>query len=160
MITLEYLHRVLDYNPGSGLFTWVSARPKVRVGAVAGTTHRKGHVEIEIDAKCYLAHRLAWFHVYGVWPKDQIDHRDMNKSNNRLDNLREATNSQNGANKKRYKNNKSGYKGVCYNTGKWLAQIKHGGVVRHLGRFDDPQDAHRAYAKAAAELHGEFARKT
>lgn len=158
---IGYLKEILHYDPETGAFTWLVTRGRMAIeGAPAGTTTKKGGRRIGIDGRYYHAHRLAWFYVYGNWPEDQIDHRDLDSGNNRITNLREATNSQNGANKRRSDKNQSGYKGVAYKPvlGKWIAQIKHNTKVIHIGCFDDPALAHEAYAAKARELHGEFAR--
>jgi hypothetical protein len=90
---------------------------------------------------------------------DQADHEDGDGLNNTRLNLRPCNNTQNSANKGRYKRNKSGFKGVSWHKGcgKWRAQICVNRKKKYLGLFDAPEDAHAAYSKAAKELHGEFA---
>jgi len=90
---------------------------------------------------------------------EQIDHIDRNGLNNRRINLRAATTGQNKANQGRYHNNTSGYKGVYWelDRGKWRAQVGIRGRRVHLGRFNDPRDAARAYNEAAMKHFGEFA---
>ena len=81
---------LLNYDPDTGDFTWkVSTSNRVRVGQVAGTLRHDGYIRIKVNGKLYLAHRLAWFFVYGVWPVEFLDHIDQDKSNNRINNLRE-----------------------------------------------------------------------
>lgn len=104
-----------------------------------------------------MAHRLAWKLVYGVDPDDQIDHRDLNKDNNAISNLRHATNSNNAQNSLG-SGNKHGLKGVRRTSGRFYGRIYHQGHRVNLGAFDTAQEAHAAYAKAAADLFGEFAR--
>jgi hypothetical protein len=96
----------------------------------------------------------------GRWAKPTIDHRDGDCTNNRWNNLRRATRSQNNANRSRPRHNTSGYKGAsrCRRSGKWLAHIGINGKIIFLGRFETPQEAHAAYLKAARKLFGEFAR--
>jgi hypothetical protein len=91
----------------------------------------------------------------GKWPKAQIDHRDQNKQNDRWNNLREATPSQNGTNYP--SRNKYGHKGVGFAGGKWHARISVLGSRKYVGWFDTKEQASEAYANAARELHGEFA---
>lgn len=159
MITADILRTQLNYDLVSGVFTWKMAKQGVKIGSVAGTVFAgKGNYKrwrIVINTKGYLAHRLAWLYVYGVWPKDQIDHIDGDALNNRIDNLREAAHSENSQNRNKQNNNKSGFMGVHWNkrADKWHAQIKHQGVRHHLGYFDTPEEAHAAYLKAKAELH-------
>lgn len=90
----------------------------------------------------------------------QVDHRDGNGLNNVRSNLRLATHSQNKMNSKRYKNNKSGFKGVFWDRRdkKWRAEIRFNGNCKPLGYFSNPEDAYAAYCAAATELHGSFAR--
>lgn len=89
------------------------------------------------------------------------DHRDGDGLNNRRDNLRCATKAENGRNSRKKKNNTSGFKGVHLHkqSGRWQARISIGNPTqRSLGMFDTPEEAHEAYVKASAEMHGEFGR--
>jgi len=96
----------------------------------------------------------------GSWPKDEIDHRDGNASNNRFNNLREATRRENGQNRCTPSNNTSGFKGVCWHQKekKWRARICANGECTELGLFESKDDAVTAYETAARECFGEFAR--
>jgi hypothetical protein len=106
-----------------------------------------------------MAHRLAWLHFYGQWPENQIDHRDLDKANNRIENLRPASPSNNSANKKVMKNNVLGVKGVrLHECGKFVARIMHQQKAYHLGVFDTVEQAISARTQKAQELHGEFVR--
>lgn len=161
MITLKRLKEVLSYDPETGEFRWAAPRPKIRVGEIAGTKipeHNMGRIMILIDGKRYAAHRLAWLYTHGRWPKNQIDHIDLNRQNNRIVNLREATNGQNCANRRCF--GKSGLKGASFSTksGKWHAQITHKKRCISLGFYDSAEEAHAVYVAKAIELHGEFAR--
>ncbi len=95
----------------------------------------------------------------GEWV-DEVDHENTVRSDNRWDNLRAATRGQNRANCGAYKNNTSGLKGVSFykRTGKWKAQIQASGKKTFLGYFLTKEAAHQAYAHAANEYFGEFAR--
>ncbi len=86
-----------------------------------------------------------------------IDHRDHDTLNNRRSNLRRATRAQNCQNARKRRDNKYGFKGIFKTNKKWLAHIRENGKFKHLGVFSSPEAAHAAYAKAALELHGEFA---
>ena len=113
---------------------------------------------IGIDGKTYLAHRLAWFYCFEEWP-NMIDHIDCDPTNNRLDNLREATKAQNTYNtNKLLSTNTSGLKGAFYNKSRnhYYSQIIINGVRRYLGSFKTAKEAHEAYIKAAKESHGEY----
>lgn len=162
MIKHQCLLTILRYDPADGVFYWNSSRPKVRVGQRAGHLHHKGYVNIEIDGKHYSAHRLAWFYITGSMPADQIDHINGNRSDNRIANLRQATNGQNRANSKN--NNPHGLKGVrripWIAEGKrcWQASIRHNKKSIYLGCFHTKEEAHSAYCDAARKLHGDFYR--
>ncbi len=71
-LTQEELHADLNYDPETGVFTRRFSRG--RAGEEAGTVNGSGYREIRVRTQRYLAHRLAWFYVYGTWPKEQIDH--------------------------------------------------------------------------------------
>jgi hypothetical protein len=90
--------------------------------------------------------------------KEMADHKDTNRANYTRENIRLATKSQNCQNVGITSRNSSGYKGVSIETssGKWKAQIRINGILKNLGRFDDPAMAYEAYCKAGRELHGEF----
>jgi hypothetical protein len=158
---LELVKQLLDYDPQIGGFCWKHNRGKKGcMGKPAGYSH-KGYISIEIDGKEYRAHRLAWLICTGEDPADkQIDHVNGNKSDNRFANLRLATNSQNACNRTVSARNTSGFKGVSFSSKQqaWKADVRINGVTKHLGYYPTPELAHMAYCKAAAELHGEFAR--
>lgn len=156
MLTLARLKEVLHYDPEAGIFTWLVKLGPGRdlTGTVAGSKQNKsGHLQVCIDGKKYLLHRLAWLYVTGKWPVNWIDHENRTAGDNRFVNLREATPTQNSANKVMAKSNRSGFKGVTFktSTSKWQARIS-------LGSFDTPEAAHAAYMEAATKLWGEFAR--
>ena len=127
-LTAEYLRSVLHYSPETGIFTWkVSTAHRVKVGDVAGSQNGLGYLSIQLQSRPQLAHRLAWLYVYGSWPKDQLDHINRNRSDNRISNLREVSNKQNMQNASKPSNNTSGHPGVYWHKqrSKWVAQIKH-----------------------------------
>jgi hypothetical protein len=107
-----------------------------------------------------MAHRIAWLLYYGKWPKDQIDHINGDKSDNRIVNLREATNSQNGKNLKLSINNKTGVTGVAFDrqTQKWRAYIRVNFKMINLGRYMDFEDAVIARKSAEKKYFGEWVR--
>lgn len=164
-ITVDQLREVLDYDPATGAFRWRyrSGRGVTRLnGRTAGRVGPDGRIVIRIAGRHYLAHRLAWLYVTGEWPRDEIDHVDLDVGNNRFGNLREASRSQNCANK-RPPPSKSGMRGV-YLVGspdrpRYRAAIKFNGRMIYLGRYDEPVAAQAAYATAAAALFGEFAHR-
>lgn len=157
-LTVERLREVLAYDPETGIFTHL--RRRVGIGKVAGSPNGKGYINIAIDGVLYPAHRLAWMYVTGAMPLGHLDHKDLDRANNRFGNLRECSRSQNGANAPLSKANRSGFKGVCWfeQTGKWRAVIKYNRKQVHLGYYNCPVAAHIAYQIAADRHHGEFAR--
>jgi AP2 domain/HNH endonuclease len=160
-LTRARLRELLRYNPRTGEFRWRKRFcNRLRVGDLAGSVNRRGYRLINLRGRTYSEHQLAWFYMKGRWGRPTIDHRDGNVTNNRWNNLRRATWSENNANRCRSRNNTSGYKGVfrCRKTGKWRACICKNGQTIHLGAFTTPQAAHAAYVAAARKLFGEFAR--
>lgn len=160
MITQIYLQSILNYNPDTGMFTWIAKRPKVKLGAIAGGLTEQGYIKIRIDGKKYFAHRLAFLYMTGEMPEFEVDHEDLNRSNNKWLNLRKAERYQNFGNQYKYSNNKSGVKGVCWDkdANKWLAQIQIKNKKIKLGRFIRLEDAKLAYETASVKYFGEFAR--
>jgi hypothetical protein len=159
-ITRARLRELLHYDPATGELRWLKrvSRP-TNVGDVAGTVEINGYRKITIEGRQYSGHQLAWFYMTGKWCPGYIDHRDGDRANNRWDNLRRATPSQNCANRRRARNNRCGFKGVTRTeSGRWCAGIHKQGRRYHLGIFSTPQEAHAAYAGAARKLFGEFAR--
>ena len=159
MLTPKYLKTILSYSPETGVFVWLVKRNskggKVAPGVVADSVSVHGYARIGIDGKRYPSHRLAWFYMYGKWPAKQIDHINRNKLDNRIANLREATDSENRQNMSLSVKNKSGVTGVTWDKQrkKWFAKITYNYKQIPLGRFDNIKDAANAYAKAKQKLH-------
>ena len=162
MLSHERLLEVLNYDPNSGLFTWRrQLAPRGKLGTVAGNvsvTNGQSRRMIRLDGRLYLASRLAWFHVHGAWPTGDIDHRDCDPMNNRIENLRDCTHAQNMRNLR--PRSRVGLKGVTFDKqrGKWVAQLRRPGSSSYIGRFDSPEAAHAAYREVAERELGEFAR--
>ena len=156
-LTQDLLKSLLHYDRDTGVFTWTKT---AKAGRVAGTSHNEGYWHVTIRQRQFLAHRLAWLYVYGVWPTNDVDHMNGKRNDNRIANLREATRSENLRNTGKRQSNKSGFKGVsfCRETGRWSAIISVDYKSIRLGRFATPEEAHAAYVAAAERLHGEFAR--
>lgn len=114
MLTHSELKERLRYDAKTGNFYWIKPpkRSPVKVGDIAGSIHTKGYIQITIGGARYLAHRLAWFFEYGMWPSNQIDHINGNRSDNSIVNLRDVSNAENGRNAKRFVTNRSGVTGV------------------------------------------------
>lgn len=146
----------IHYDAKTGIFTWLRpASHRVLINSIAGSYNDSGYIIISLDGVKIRAHRLAWRITYGYWPIEQIDHINGIRDDNRICNLREATNGQNRQNIAKRKDNKSGFIGVYYAkwANAWRAEIRIAGVRQRLGYFETPELAHKAYAKAKAELH-------
>ena len=143
MITQSELKKLLHYNPETGVFTWLKRKQGARKSCIAGANHNCGYISIGINGKRYLSHRLAWLYMTGEWPKDQIDHINHIRNDNRIANLREATNQQNLKNTRISSRNTSGVNGVHWYKGrnKWQVYVKVNQKVKHLGYFTDKFEA-------------------
>jgi len=166
-LTAEYVRSILDYNPETGAFTWkhrsdVRKEWNTRYAGKNASNFDKSNNRffVCINHIHYYAHRLAWIYMTGEWPKELIDHEDLNPQNNKWDNLREATPSQNQQNQGKPITNTSGYKGVAFHKqrNKWRASISINNKTKHLGLFNCPTAAYFAYCRAAKEHYGEFSR--
>lgn len=159
-LTHERLKYVINYDPTTGIFTWARKRTnRIKKGAVAGSM-QGGYVTIYIDGHHYLAHRLAWFYYFGEWPSKFIDHANTIKTDNRIDNLREATHAENQWNISLLPRNKSGFKGVSWykKHGRWKASYCKNNKPQHIGYYDTPEEASAAYLAVVKAERGEFHR--
>lgn len=143
-LSAAILRMNLNYDRNTGLFH----RPGY--SKPPGRLTTKGYRQISINGQRYMAHRLAWLYVHGVWPADQLDHINGLKDDNRIANLREVSNKQNGENVRMFKHNTSGRKGVSWikREGMWMADIKHHKRTIYLGRFHSIIDAVAARIRA------------
>ena len=158
-IEQEELLDILNYDPNSGEFVWKHSSPTTKAGEVAGKIYQNGYRYIAIANTYYPAALLAWIYITGQDPGGIIDHKNSDKLDDRFINLRPATHSQNHANIPKPKHNKSGIKGVFWNSQKrkWHARITIDYKTKHIGFFDDIVDAALAYRSAAIATWGEFA---
>ena len=157
MIDHARLLELLHYCPVTGVFTRkVALSNNSKVGETAGNLCN-GYVELSVDGRVYRAHRLAWFYAYGVWPSGKLDHWDLNKTNNAIGNLRDATQSQNGGNNRMRKHNSLGFKGVTRHGDKFKAAVMINRKRIHLGVFETPEQAAEVYDTAAIQHFGKFA---
>lgn len=174
-VSVERLRECFDLDAKTGVLTW-RIRPRehfksVRgcnqrnarfAGKVAGSPHNDGRLRVRLTFPGYnrllLVHRIIFALVHDRWPLDGVDHVHGLEAGNGIDNLREATKSQNQQNQSARRNNISGLLGAtpCPNNAKgrpWRAQIKINGRNRTLGYFATPEGAHARYLEAKAELH-------
>lgn len=159
-LTRARLNEVLRYSKETGLFVWISpprSHPRL-AGTVAGC-RSTGYVMIRIDNAKHKAHRLAWLAVHGCWPAGEVDHRNGDPFDNRIENLRLASNPQNQANRRRNAG-KQIAKGVRrLPSGRFQSRIRVRGQLHALGVFDTETAASDAYMAAALKHYEEFARK-
>lgn len=157
-----HLVALLNYDPETGVFVW-RARPGSRAwntrnaGMTICACDSEGYLRIKIDGVRYQANRIAWIICKGSDTSLLIDHKDRDRSNNRIENLREATRAQNKANSGVSKTSKSGLKGAVPHAGGYMSQITVGGKTKYLGYFDTPEKAHAKWWEAAQANFGEFA---
>lgn len=161
-LTQEYLKSILHYEPETGIFTWSSPRPKIRVGDRAGSSNKHIYRYVWIDGGPYKEHRLAWLYMTGDWPEHEIDHRNGVKDDNRWTNLRKATREENTQNAAVRKDNSTGVKGVHWSErdGAYVVQLQTNKVRRVLGKFASLDEAEKVITKARAAQHKEFARRS
>ena len=155
-ITQDFLKSFFHYEDGRLFYTQPSGR--MTIGDRAGTVNGSGYYQTCIKGKIYKNHRLIFLMHHGYLPKE-IDHIDGNPRNNRIENLREATHTQNSMNHKLSKANKSGFKGVnwCNTTNKWRATCRAFGKKHHVGHFVNIEDAVKALESFRKLNHGNFA---
>jgi hypothetical protein len=161
-MTKELIQELFYYDNGF-LFNKVKRSSNAMPNTMAGTLpNNSEYRRVSISNKVYLEHRIIWIYFNGLIPKGMfIDHINQNKKDNKIENLRLCTRSQNQYNRGAYKNNTSGYKGVSFNKSlqKYSAQMRVNDVKKHLGYFDTVELAKQAYDLKAIEIQKEFATK-
>jgi hypothetical protein len=159
-LTQEEAHRLFEYKDGMLLWKIKPARC-VSVGDIAGGLNGIKHpyLRIAIKEKRYLAHRVIFLMQYGYMPKI-VDHIDGDIHNNKIENLREATKSQNHQNATMHKNNTSGCKNVFWHKSNkcWQVRVRANGRILHIGSFDDLELADLVAHEARNLYHEQFAR--
>lgn len=167
-ITAERVREALDYNPETGAFVWrryqsaKSRRWNTRfAGKSAGSLQtfahgKKTYLVIRIDDVLYLAHRLAWVHVHGVWPDRTVDQEDGDGTHNWIGNLRLATQQQQTFNRGAQSNSQSGHKGIQKRGNSYRVRVASNGYT-DARTFSTLEKAKAWHKKATAMLHGSFA---
>jgi hypothetical protein len=152
-LTSELAHTFLDYSIVTGRLYWRIARTGgVVAGAEAGGVHSQGYRIVSLLGEDYPAHRLIWLMLVGCFPAETIDHINGNRLDNSFINLREASQAENTRNRKTPITNTSGFKGVSFNQGRWLASGAFNGVRKTIGRYATPVESKNA-RDAWAKLH-------
>jgi hypothetical protein len=155
-LTQDELMELLTYNPRTGLWQWVHAGKGRKSCYNAGSINSKNRRKITVKGKCYYATQLAVLYMTGEFPLLEVDHADRDTLNDKWENLRLATHSENMANTGRYSNNKSGLKWVSWNKerNKWCATVKK----HHIAFSDCPASAYFIALVISDKLYGEFSR--
>lgn len=158
-MTVEELRQILAYQP-DGSLVWLNGP---RAGRGAGYAHHDGYWTIEITRGGVtllrtFRHRVVWALHAGEWPSQPIDHKDRNRGDDRIENLRLASPTQNSANRSRHRNNTSGHRGVYFHKGhdRWRACIRINGRKVNLGTFTTAEAAAKAVEAAGSATHPEF----
>lgn len=153
ILSQSTLKSLLHYCPETGVFTrLVSTNYNAIAGSIAGSVSSDGYLQIQITGKAYQAHRLAWLYMYGAFPPKGLDHKNRIKTDNRIGNLRLATQAENLQNASMLRNNTSGHKGIYWSKRerRWKTQITTNNKRIYLGRFTNLEEA--IQARKAAEL--------
>lgn len=159
-LTQESLKHVLHYDPDTGAWTWLVRRGgTANAGSIAGWIENStGYLRITVLGRREYAHRLAFLYMEGSLPENDVDHRNRNPGDCRWNNLRRATTSQNLANRPIRTNNSCGVKGVRKRHNLWEARLSKNGSLVYRSVHPSREEAAAAYAAAAKEHFGEFAR--
>ena len=161
-ISPQQLREILHYDPKTGGLTWKAYGSPQRVAKYAGkpaftSVDSTGYRQGRVLGRKYYAHRVAYALTTGSWPEECVDHINGDRLDNRWSNLRAATLSQNGANRRKVRG-ASAFLGVHkHGSGRWAASVQKDGKREHLGLFSSEVEASRAYQTAAMRVHGEYA---
>lgn len=150
ILTQSRLKELFHYDPDTGVFTrLVRTANSTKIGEVAGSEDN-GYIRMRVDHTSYKAHRLAWLYMFDSFPDHEIDHISGVRNDNRIKNLRSATDQENSKNQKRRYDNKTGTTGVYHTPSRdrWCAQIGLNGKHKHLGRFKTKSEAINARKRA------------
>lgn len=158
MITQARLKELFEYKDGCLIRKFSGGRGnssmRWKVGTPIGHTTKSGYCLASVDYTTYKLHRLIWLWHYGKFPENHLDHIDGNPSNNKIENLREATDAQNIQNQRRPRaNNKLGFQGVYKVKNRYRAVVTTNGKGKHIGYFSTPEEAHKAYVLAKRKVH-------
>lgn len=159
-LTQKRVREMFHYDPETGHLTRRITSGGQKAGTIAGcSTSTAGYIRVRVNDKKYLAHRLIWLHQTGALPGGKhIDHINGDGTDNRWQNLRLVTPVENGYNTTKGRDNKSGFKGVSWNSrlNKWIARISVDKRPVYVGVFDDPSEAGAAVRAVRERLHGDY----
>jgi len=160
MLSLERLHEALDMQ-ADGTLIWKITKKKAKIGNVAGNLGKDGYIRIKLDCVRIQAHVVVFAFTHGRFPTMWLDHINGIRNDNRPENLREVTGSQNNQNRAVPKSNTSGHKCVHWRGSKnrWVVVLRVNGVLDRQALFVKLEDAVAHRDKRFIELQGEYARK-
>lgn len=156
-VSIDRIKQLLSYDKDTGVFMRKIPVRNCPAGVPLECKDGSGAIRIMLDGVRFLAHRLAWVYVHDEWPEDEIDHKNLNRADNRISNLRKADRSQNQRNIPMISSNTSGHKGVSWekSSGRWKACVQHRGRI-HIQYFSEKDDAAEFAAFIREITHGEF----
>lgn len=159
-VAIERLRELFTLDEQTGVLYRKVRSANVKAGSVAGSLGRNGYLYTSVDGRLMLVHRIVYAMVNGSWPIADVDHINGERADNRPTNLRAASRSQNMMNGSLRSDNKSGIKGVFWDSrkGKWRAEIRAAGQSRFLGYFVSKEAAAQAAGDFRERAHKEFAR--
>lgn len=157
-VTAEQVRALFDYDASAGILIRKTPKGNQLAGTRAGSVERNGYRRVSVGNRNYQEHRVIWLYWYGTWPREELDHIDGDKSNNRIANLRDVPRRINSQNLRRaVSTSESGLLGVSRSRrhvlNPWVACIKVDGKQKHLGYFKSPEEASACYVNAKRELH-------
>jgi hypothetical protein len=158
-LTQEFVKSLFDYHKEGYLIWKIKTRMNVDIGDKAGCVGKNDERRtVGIKNKNYLAARIIFLWHKGYLP-EIVDHKDRDSLNDKIENLRATSYSQNATNSRHIENKSSKYRGVCYSKAlkKWLGYIYFNYKKISLGSFINEEEAGMAYNEAAKRIHGEFA---
>ena len=156
MVTKELLNELFEYKNGI-LYSKVDRyKTAIKKGNVVGSISNQGYLRTCINYKSYKLHRLIFMMFYGYMPVE-IDHVNGNKTDNRIENLREVSHSQNEWNKSKTVRNTTGIKNITFENGKWRVRVGANNKTINVGVFDNLELAELVAQEARNKYHGNFA---
>lgn len=153
-LTIEFVRSVLDFDPETGIFTWkVVQSNRIKVGERAGVVATNGRRYISVCGEKIMAHRLAWFHFHGEWPKGDVKQKNQNYDDCSIENLIDQPRQVTASSRKLNASSKSGYPGVSWDSRRerWQVHITRDYKQVAVGSFDDLSTA--IAARKEAEAH-------
>lgn len=158
MPSIQRLRELFLYNPETGVITRIlTVSPNGQKGWEVGSKSGDGYLSARVDGKKIKAHRIAWALHHGMWPNNQIDHMNGNRSDNRIVNLRDLTAGENKQNIRKARSNREpgALLGTtyCKRDKVWRAKIGINGKRINLGTFETAEAAYAAYVQKKRDIH-------